>query len=67
METKAKKLTLATRKKVAKAILNSNYDFDTMMQAIPADTAGDQIMAEAQEMDNELFDGLIYWAQCNSK
>ena len=62
-----KKLTLATRKKVAKAILDSNYDFDTMMSAIPSGAVGEQIMNEVQEMDNDLFDGLIYWTQCNCK
>ena len=60
-------LTPAVRKKVAKAILDSDYDFDTMMREIPSGTVGDKIMNEAQEMDNELFDGLIYWAQSNIK
>jgi len=66
MGTKQKELTTAARKKYAKAIINCNYDFDSMMIAIPAGTTGDQIMTEALEIDNELFDGLIYWAQCNS-
>ena len=65
MATKSKKLTLATRRKVAKAILDSNYDFDSMMWAIPDGPIGEQILNEAQDIDNELFDALIYWAQSN--
>ena len=62
-----KKLTPTARKKIAKAILDSNYDFDTMMMSIPDGAVGKQIMSEAQKIDNELFDGLIYWAQSNIK
>ena len=61
------KLSRTVRKKIAKAILDSNYDFDTMMRAIPSGEIGNQVMEEAQAMDNELFDGLIYWAQSNVK
>ena len=57
-----KKLTTTARKRIAKAILDSDYDFDTMMRAIPSGVVGDQVMTE-----NELFDGLIYWAQSNIK
>jgi len=62
-----KKLTPTARKRIAKAILDSDYDFDTMMRAISDGVIGDQVMAEAQAMDNELFYGLVYWAQSNIK
>jgi hypothetical protein len=51
--------------KIAKAILDSDYDFDTMIRSIPDGVIGNQVMAEAQKLDNELFDGQIYWAQSN--
>jgi len=31
------------------------------MMAIPAGVADDKITTEVLEIDNELFDGLIYW------